>query len=102
MIEIEQTENYIKWFNSIKNIQLKAKIRLRLKSVSIGNLGDVKPIGNGLSELRFHFGAGYRIYFIQHDDILIILLGGSDKDNQQKAIELAKKLAQEIKEEKNE
>lgn len=67
-----------------------ARIEARLKRIALGNLGDVKPVGQGVSELRIKFGAGYRVYFAQHGEEVIILLCGGDKGSQDKDIEIAK------------
>ncbi|MBI4686185.1 MAG: type II toxin-antitoxin system RelE/ParE family toxin [Nitrospirae bacterium] len=94
VIEIRQTEAYAKWFNALRDGKARARIDARIRRLSLGNPGDVKPVGSGVSELRLDYGPGYRIYFIQKGKKLIILLGGGDKSTQrqdiQKAIELAK------------
>jgi putative addiction module killer protein len=96
MIEIRQTEIYSRWFNSLRDRQARSRIDLRLRRLSMGNPGDVKPVGQGVSELRIDYGAGYRVYFIQRGNMLIILLARGDKRTQDKdiktAIDLAKKL----------
>jgi len=96
MIEIRQTERYIKWFEKLKNRRARARIAIRIRWVSLGNMGDVKPVGNGISELRIDYGPGYRVYFTQRNDPLIILLAGGDKTTQGSDIQKAKKLALEI------
>jgi putative addiction module killer protein len=96
MIEIRQTEHYIKWFEKLKDIRARARIAIRIRRVSLGNLGDVKPVGDGISELRIDYGPGYRVYFTQRNNQLIILLAGGDKTTQVSDIQKAKKLALEI------
>jgi putative addiction module killer protein len=96
MIEIRQTETYSRWFNNLRNSQARAKIDIRIRRLSMGNPGDVKPVGQGVSELRINYGAGYRVYFIQRGNSLIILLAGGDKKTQNKDIQTALELAQNL------
>lgn len=96
MINIRQTEDYVKWFGELKDIRAKARINMRIRRLSLGNAGDVKPVGEGVSEMRIDYGPGYRVYFIQQGATLIILLAGGDKRTQAKDILLAKELAQGI------
>ena len=96
MYEIKTTETYDEWFYSLKDTQGKARINARLRRVELGNFGDAEPVGDFVSELRFFFGSGYRIYFIQHGDEIIILLAGGNKSTQQKDIDKALELAKEI------
>lgn len=94
MIEIRETETFKTWFRDLKDKQAKTKILVRLRRVSLGNFGDVKPVGSGVSELKVDFGPGYRIYFLQKEKTVVILLCGGDKSSQQKDIERAHALAQ--------
>ncbi|MGL5035598.1 MAG: type II toxin-antitoxin system RelE/ParE family toxin [Microcystaceae cyanobacterium] len=96
MIEIRQTETYSQWFNNLRDRQAKARIDIRIRRLSLGNPGDVKPVGQGVSELRINYGTGYRVYFIQQDDSLIILLVGGDKKTQKKDIQIALELAKHL------
>jgi len=96
MIEIRQTEIYAKWFARLKDIRAKARIDIRVRRLSLGNPGDVKPVGKGVSELRVNVGKGYRVYFVQHGEQFILLLVGGDKSTQQHDIEKAIKMADEI------
>jgi putative addiction module killer protein len=96
MIEIRQTETYSRWFNNLRDSQARARIDIRIRRLSLGNPGDVKPVGQGVSELRINYGAGYRVYFIQRGDRLIILLAGGDKKTQNKDIQTALELAQNL------
>lgn len=93
MYKISKTEEYEDWFSTLRDVQTCARINARLRRVETGNLGDVQPVGENVSEMRFFFGAGYRIYFIQQGDRLVILLGGGDKSTQPKDIKLAIDLA---------
>lgn len=94
MIEIRQTEEYSSWFERLRDRIAKTRILIRLRRVSLGHFGDVKPVGEGVSELRVDYGAGYRVYFIQRGKTLVVLLAGGDKRTQprdiQKAITLSK------------
>lgn len=96
MIEIKRLPEFDKWLNSLKDQSVKARLIVRLKKASLGNLGDVKPVGEGVSEMREHFGTGWRMYFVQRGQHLIVMLGGGGKSTQDrdiaKAITLSKKL----------
>ncbi len=96
MYEITTTEVYDEWFDSLKDTKGKARINARLRRVELGNFGDTEPVGDNVAELRFFFGPGYRIYFIQHGDEIIVLLAGGDKSTQSKDIDKALELAKEI------
>jgi len=96
MIEIRQTETYARWFKSLCDRQAKARIDIRIRRLSLGNPGDVKPVGGGVSELRINYGPGYRIYFTQQGGQLIILLAGGDKQTQSNDIAIARDLAKKL------
>jgi putative addiction module killer protein len=96
MIEISQTDTYINWFESLRDRQARARIDIRIRRLSVGNPGDVKPVGQGISELRIDYGPGYRVYFIQTGETLIILLAGGDKRTQARDIKTAITLAQDL------
>lgn len=96
MIEVRQTDVYAKWFSRLRDIRARARIDIRIRRLSLGNPGDVKPVGDGVSELRIDVGKGYRVYFVQHGDRLIILLAGGSKQHQQRDIEMARRLAREV------
>jgi putative addiction module killer protein len=96
MIEIRQTETYARWFKSLRDRQAKARIDIRIRRLSLGNAGDVKSVGGGVSELRINYGPGYRIYFTQQGEQLIILLAGGDKQTQSNDITIARDLAKEL------
>lgn len=93
MIEIRQTETYADWFASLRDRKARARIDVRIRRLSLGNPGDVKPIGSGVSELRIDYGPGYRVYFVQRGPMLIILLAGGDKRTQERDIKKALELA---------
>lgn len=90
------TDVFDAWFTALRDKQGKARIAARLRRVEQGNLGDVKPVGEGVSELRIHSGPGYRIYFMQRGQEVIILLAGGDKDTQAKDIKTALELARQL------
>jgi putative addiction module killer protein len=96
MIEIRQTETYAKWFAGLRDRQARARINTRIRRLSLGNAGDVKPVGEGVAELRLDYGPGYRVYFVQRGDHLVILLAGGDKGSQKRDIETALKLARDL------
>ncbi|NKE43379.1 type II toxin-antitoxin system RelE/ParE family toxin [Roseomonas frigidaquae] len=98
MITLRSTEAFSAWIKSLRDREAKARIARRLERLQAGNPGDVKPVGQGVSELRITYGPGYRIYFVQRGSVVIILLCGGDKATQQRDIELAKRLAQEAEE----
>jgi putative addiction module killer protein len=96
MYAITQTEIYADWFEALRDQRAKARILARLRRFSLGNPGDVKPVGKGISELRVDYGPGYRVYYIQRGATLIVLLCGGDKDTQAADIERAKELASQL------
>jgi putative addiction module killer protein len=83
------------WLEALKDRKARAIIRTRINRVRLGNLGDCKSVGEGVSELKIKFGAGYRVYFGQFGDTIIILLSGGDKSSQNKDIKQAKKYWQD-------
>ena len=96
VIEIRQTETYAKWFAGIRDAQTRARINARIRRLSLGNPGDVKPVGEGVSELRIDFGPGYRVYYVQRGETVISLLAGGDKGSQDRDIRLALRLARAL------
>ena len=96
MIEVRQTAQFSRWFSQLRDVQAKARIDVRIRRVSLGNLGDVKPVGEGVGELRVDYGSGYRIYFTQRGTELVILLCGGDKKSQKRDIADARKIAKEL------
>jgi putative addiction module killer protein len=98
MIQIQQTETYAKWFDSLRDRITRARIDIRIRRLSLGNAGDAKPVGDGVSELRVDHGPGYRVYFIQRGEVVIVLLAGGDKSTQDKDIRAAIALAKDLKE----
>lgn len=95
MIELKQTATFAKWESRLRDKRAKTLIAARLMRLAEGLPGDVEPVGEGVSELRIHYGPGYRIYFQQRGSLLIVLLCGGDKGSQARDIAAAKKLAKE-------
>jgi len=93
MIEIRQTEAYAKWFCDLRDRVARARIDARIRRLSLGNPGDVRPIGEGVSELRIAHGPGYRVYFVQRGQTLVVLLAGGDKQTQGRDVKRALELA---------
>ena len=96
MLEVRQTVAYSEWFGNLRDRLAKARIDIRVRRLSLGNTGDVKPVGESVSELRINYGPGYRIYFVKQGDICVILLAGGDKSTQNQDIRKAKALARDL------
>ena len=98
MITVVKTDVFLKWLRSLRDIQAAARIQIRVDRLALGNPGDVKPVGEGISEMRIDHGPGYRVYFWQRGQVLIVLLCGGDKSTQDKDIKAAKSIAARWKE----
>ena len=96
MIEIRQTDLFANWFRALRDRQARARIQVRIDRLQLGLPGDVKPVGEGVSELRIDYGPGYRVYFMQRGRELIILLAGGDKRTQDRDIKRAIQLAHDL------
>lgn len=96
MPEIFKTELFANWLDGLRDIQARARIMARIERLALGNPGDVKAIGRGVSEMRIHYGPGYRLYYKQQGPLIIILLAGGDKRSQKKDIQRAMELAQKL------
>ena len=95
-MNVEKTETYINWFEGLRDLRVQNQIIVRIGRLERGLLGDIRPVGEGISELRIHHGPGYRIYLRQSGDSFVLLLCGGNKDDQARDIKRAKQLAQEI------
>lgn len=84
------------WFAALRDRTARARIDIRIRRLSLGNSGDIRPVGDGISELRIHYGPGYRIYLKKRGDTVVILLAGGDKSSQAKDIRLARNLARNL------
>ena len=96
MLEVRRTVAFIEWLTGLRDLQARARIAKRIDRIAQGNLGDAKSVGGGVSELRFAFGPGYRVYYTLRDNVVVILLCGGDKDSQSRDIERATAMAKEI------
>ena len=96
MLEIRETPAYAAWFAALRDRTAKARIDIRIRRLSLGNSGDSRSVGEGVSELRIHYGPGYRIYLKKQGDALVILLAGGEKSSHDQDIRLAKDLARNL------
>lgn len=96
MIEIRKTEKYAQWIDGLRDLRARARIQVRIERLAMGNAGDVKPVGEGVSELRIDYGPGYRVYFTKRGGELVILLVGGDKSTQAVDIKTAMLLARHL------
>lgn len=96
MIEIRATSQFESWFQRLADARAKACINARVRRMSLGNPGDVAPVGHHVLEMRIHYGPGYRVYFVRRGGALILLLAGGTKGTQDRDIRLAQQLAREL------
>jgi len=96
MIEIRKTEIFAAWLDGLRDIHARARVQARIERLAAGNPGDVKPVGEGVSEMRIDYGPGYRVYFRKRGRELIILLAGGDKSSQANDIKTALRLARNL------
>lgn len=94
--EIRKTDNYARWLDGLRDIHARARILARVQRLAAGNPGDVKPVAEGVSELRIDYGPGYRVYFTMRGRIVIILLAGGDKRTQASDIKTALRLVRNL------
>jgi putative addiction module killer protein len=95
MIEVHKTSAFLAWLRKVRDVRALARIQVRIDRLSLGSPGDVRPVGEGVSELRIDYGPGYRVYFLQRGETYILLLCGGDKSTQNNDIAKAKALAKE-------
>ena len=96
MMEIRKTEVYAKWLDGLRDIHVRARILARVERLKAGNPGDVKPVGEGVSEMRIDYGPGYRVYYKKHGREMVILPAGGDKQSQASDIKTALHLARNL------
>lgn len=96
MLEVRKTDIYLSWLDGLRDIQARARVLARVERLLAGNPGDVKPVGEGVSELRINYGPGYRVYYKQQGEVVVILLAGGDKRTQSKDIQKALMLARDL------
>ncbi|MEK7993936.1 MAG: type II toxin-antitoxin system RelE/ParE family toxin [Planctomycetota bacterium] len=96
MVEIRETGEYAAWFGNLRDRMAKTRILIRIRRVSLGNFGDVKSVGEGVSELRVDHGPGYRVYFLRKGETLVVLSGGGDKRTQLRDIRRASALSKRV------
>jgi putative addiction module killer protein len=99
--QLQQTDVFASWLIGLRDVRAQARILARLESARLGNLGDCKAIGSGIREMRIHTGPGYRVYFVQKKQVILLLLCGGSKSTQNRDIVRAKKMAQELKDNGN-
>ncbi|MGD8175611.1 type II toxin-antitoxin system RelE/ParE family toxin [Marinimicrobium sp. ARAG 43.8] len=95
MIELFKTDTFDRWLSGLRDRQARARVQARLRRLSLGNPGDVKPVGEGVSELRIDYGPGYRVYYASKGPVIVVLLCGGDKRTQRRDIEQAKTIAKQ-------
>lgn len=96
MYSVIETEFFAEWVDSLRDMSTRIRLRRRVSKAKLGNLGDVKAVGDGVWEMREFFGPGWRMYYVQRGNVLIVMLGGGNKSSQDKDIEAAKAMAKEI------
>lgn len=93
---VKRLEEFSDWLKSLKDGLTRQRLNKRLRKVQLGNLGDVAPVGNGVYEMREHFGPGWRMYYVKRGETLIVMLGGGEKSTQQADIDRAIELASSL------
>lgn len=96
MFEVRQTPDFAEWLGKLRDREARARILVRVRRVSLGNIGDAKSVGGGVFELRLTYGPGYRVYFARKGDAVVILLCGGDKSTQARDIERARAMANDV------
>ncbi|MEX3556327.1 MAG: type II toxin-antitoxin system RelE/ParE family toxin [Burkholderia gladioli] len=98
MIELIKTDLFDHWLTELRDTRARARIEARIRRLSLGNPGDVKPVGEGVSEMRIDYGPGYRVYYLKRGPVVVVLLCGGDKRSQDKDIVMARAIAAQWKE----
>ena len=98
MIELIKTDVFDRWLTELRDIRARARIEARIRRLSLGNPGDVKPVGEGISEMRIDYGPGYRVYYLKRGVVVVVLLCGGNKGSQDRDIVMAKAIATQWKE----
>ena len=96
MLEVRRTETYARWLDGLRDVRARARVLVRVERLVAGNPGDVRPVGEGVSELRIDYGPGYRVYFKRQGQTVVVLLAGGDKRTQGADIETALRLARNL------
>ena len=96
MLEVRRTEAYASWLDGLRDVRARARVLVRVERLAMGNPGDVRPVGEGVSEMRIDYGPGYRVYFKRQDRTVIVLLAGGDKRTQSDDIDAALRLARNL------
>lgn len=96
MVEVRKTDTFVKWIDALRDLRARARIQVRIERMAAGNPGDIKPVGEGVSEMRIDYGPGYRVYFTIRGQELILLLAGGEQTTQSKDIKKAIQLAREL------
>jgi putative addiction module killer protein len=96
MVEIKKTDTFAQWLDSLRDIRARARIQARIQRFASGNTGDIKPVGEGVSEMRIDYGQGYRVYYTKRGNEIVILLAGGDKSTQNSDIKTAQYLAKNL------
>ena len=96
MFEVRKTEGYAKWLDSLRDARVRARVLVRIERLAAGNPGDVRPVGEGVSELRIDYGPGYRVYYKKQGRRIVVLLAGGDKRTQSADVKTALRLARNL------
>ena len=96
MLEVRRTEVYARWLDGLRDVRARARVLVRVERLAAGNPGDVRPVGEGVSEMRIDYGPGYRVYFKRQGREVVVLLAGGDKQTQNADIETARRLARNL------
>ena len=96
MLEVRRTEVYARWLDGLRDVRARARVLVRVERLAAGNPGDVRPVGEGVSEMRIDYGQGYPVYFKRQGRTVVVLLAGGDKRSQSDDIDTAQRLARNL------